>query len=67
VATNAYATAQIINTGAPAAVELADEGVEIGTIISSLDFVGAGVVASSVAGAVTVSIDLPEITDGGNF
>lgn len=67
MATNAYATAQIINTGAPAAVELADEGVEIGTIISSLDFVGAGVVASSVAGAVTVSIDLPEITDGGNF
>lgn len=67
MATNAYATAQIVNTGAPAAVELADEGIDISTIITSLDFVGDGVVVSAVGGAVTVSVALPAITDGGNF
>jgi hypothetical protein len=54
--------------GAPANIDLEDEGVVVTTSITSLDFVGSAVSAtSSISGAVEIQIDLPEIVDGGNF
>lgn len=68
----AFATGKIIDTGAPAIIDLRDEGITSAALIKSLNFVGAAVVAASdVLGNVTVTVaDAPPpaaIFDGGNF
>lgn len=67
----AYATGQFINTGAPAAISLKDEGIVLDSKILSLDFEGAGVEATSdFIGNVKVVVPLSETVsfiDGGNY
>lgn len=67
----AYATGQFINTGAPAAISLEDEGVVLDNKILSMDFKGEGVEATSdTIGNVQITVPITETVsfiDGGNF
>jgi hypothetical protein len=54
VATTAYVDAAVAAGGG--AITAKDEGTNLTTAVSSLDFVGAGVTATNVGGAVTVTI-----------
>lgn len=69
----ARGTGQIINDGAPAAVAIKDDGVQVDNRVSSLDFAGAAVQATSDAvGNVTVTVEASgsataDVVDGGNF
>ena len=68
----ALGTGMIINNGAPASVSVQDEGVQIVSRITSLDFEGAAVQAvADAVGNVVVKVDakaaVPDVIDGGNF
>lgn len=67
----AYATGQFINTGAPAAISLRDEGTVLDSKILSMDFKGEGVeTTSDFIGNVKIEIPLSETVsfiDGGNY
>jgi hypothetical protein len=68
VATRAFQIARFPTEGAPADIDLEDEGIVLTTSIKSLDFIGAGVTATADSlGAVEIQVDFPEIVDGGSF